>query len=100
VVEKDTVRSVHSVRFTVVLDDPESVKFGYTVRRTRVEGGSFGLRSFDDLSVKFRGGSLVESNVVVESASSDSVEKTKSAETVDVSLSTWEAIFSFGRRKF
>lgn len=58
VVEEDTVRGVHSVRFTVVLDDPESVKFRYTVRGTRVEGSSLGLRSFNDLSVEFGGRGL------------------------------------------
>lgn len=54
VVEEDTVRGVHSVGFTVVLDDPESVEFRYTVRGTRVEGSSLRLRSFNDLSVEFR----------------------------------------------
>lgn len=84
VVEEDTVRGVHSVRFTVVLDDPESVKFRYTVRGTRVEGSSLGLRSFNDLSVEFGGRGLVESNVVVQSASSDSIEETECSETVDI----------------
>lgn len=53
VVEEDTVRGVHSVRLSVVLDDPERVELRDSVRRTRVEGSSLGLRSFDNLSVKF-----------------------------------------------
>jgi hypothetical protein len=78
VVEEDTVGGVHAVglacvlhtvslpqssmrslrRPTVILDDPESVELGDSVRGARVEGSSLGLGSLDHLAVKLRGGGL------------------------------------------
>lgn len=48
---------------TVVLDDPESVQLGDTVRRTRVERSSLGLGSLDDLSVQLGRGGLPRKRV-------------------------------------
>ena len=51
VVEQYTVTSIHAVRFPVVDGDPVSVELCDTVGRTRVEWGSFGLWSLNDLSI-------------------------------------------------
>lgn len=55
VVEQNTVASVHSVRLAIVHGNPVGVKFGDTIRRSRIEGGGFRLGSLDDLSIEFRG---------------------------------------------
>ena len=59
-------------------------ELGDSVGRSRVEGSSLGLRSLNDLSVELRGGSLVESDVLLESSGSDSVEDSEGSESVDV----------------
>lgn len=50
-VEQNTVTCIHAIGFPVVDGDPVSIELGYTVRRTRVERGSFGLWSLNDLSI-------------------------------------------------
>lgn len=50
-VEQDTVTGIHAIGFPVVDGDPVCVELSYTVGRTRVEWGSFGLWSLKDLSV-------------------------------------------------
>lgn len=90
-VEENTVRRVHAVRLacelssfmgtrvlalslrlmisrytslTVVLDDPEAVELGDTVRRTRVERSRLGLRGLDDLAIQLRSRGLPKRPVV------------------------------------
>mmetsp|Transcript_18202 Transcript_18202/g.27028 ORF Transcript_18202/g.27028 Transcript_18202/m.27028 type:complete len:261 (+) Transcript_18202:28-810(+) len=52
VVEKNTIRQVHSVGLTVVDQDPEGVLLGHSVWRSGVERSRLALWNFLDLSVK------------------------------------------------
>lgn len=85
VIEQDTVAGIHSVRFTIVDCDPVGVQLGNTVRTTGVERGCLALRRFHDLAIQFRGRSLVEPHVFLESDGTDGIEKTEGAYGVDIS---------------
>lgn len=84
VVEQDTVAGIHVIWFTVVDNDPVTVELGNTIGGTRVERSSFLLGSLDDLTVEFGGGSLVETDTVLETASADSIQKTESTQGINV----------------
>lgn len=86
VIEQDPVARVHSIRLAIIDSNPVSIEFGHTVRRTRVEWCSLGLRSLDDLSVQLGCRGLVEPDMLLETAGSDRVEETKRAESIDVAL--------------
>lgn len=73
-IEQDTVAGIHAVRLPVVHGNPVGIEFGNAVGATRIEWRGLRLRGLDDFSVKFRGGSLVEPNVFLESDGPDRVE--------------------------
>lgn len=84
VVKQNAVAGIHPVGLPVVDGDPESVELGDTIGGTRVERGSLRLRSLDDFSIQLGSGSLVETNMLLESTRTDGVEETESTETIDV----------------
>lgn len=84
VVEQDPIASVHPVRLSVVLADPERVELRDTVRTPRVERGVLVLRDLLDETVELRGGGLVETDVFLEAAGTDGVQETERAKGVDV----------------
>lgn len=83
-VEQDPIASVHPVRLSVVLANPERVELRDTVRTPRVERGVLVLRNLLDETVELRGGGLVETDVFLETAGTDGVEETERAEGIDV----------------
>mmetsp|Transcript_11082 Transcript_11082/g.17785 ORF Transcript_11082/g.17785 Transcript_11082/m.17785 type:complete len:277 (-) Transcript_11082:110-940(-) len=82
VVEQNSVRQVHTVRFAIVDQNPIGVLLGHSIRRTRIERSLFGLRDFLDLSVKFTGGSLVEPNLLFQSGSSNGIQHAQNTHTI------------------
>lgn len=61
------------------------IKFSLTsVRRTRIEGCSLGLRDFLNLSVQFTCRSLVEFDFLFHTSSSDSIQHTKHTNTITI----------------
>ena len=89
VIEENTVGQVHAVGLSVIDKDPESILLGDGVRRTWVEGSSLGLWNLRDLSVKFRGGSLVEANILFETSSTNGIEHAQDTDTITVSSVLW-----------
>lgn len=84
VIEKDTVARIHAVRLAVVHRDPVCVQFGDTIWATRVERRGLALWGLDDLSIEFRGRSLVEPRVFFEANGADGVKETQGADTIDI----------------
>lgn len=84
VVEQDTVAGIHPIRFTIVDCNPVGVQFGNSVRATWVERRCLALGRFDDLAIQFRGRSLVEPHVFLESDGTDGIEKTEGAHAIDI----------------
>lgn len=84
VVEQDAVARVHAVCLAVVDGDPVAVELGDAVRRTRVEGRRLALRRLYDFAVQLGGGGLVETDVLLETASTDRIEQAKRAQGIDV----------------
>ena len=82
VVEKDTVTGEHAVCFTVVDDDPVGILLGNTIRRSRIERSYLSLRDLTYLTVKLRGGGLVELGEVDQAARADSIQQTKGTNTI------------------
>lgn len=83
-VEQDPIASVHPVRLSIVLANPERVELRDTVRTPRVERGVLILRDLLDETVELRGGGLVETDVFLETAGTDGVEEAERAEGIDV----------------
>lgn len=84
VVEQDTVARIHPVRFTIVDRDPIGIQLGNAIRATRVERRCLALGRFDNLAIQFRGRSLVEPHVSLESDGANGIEKTKGAHAIDI----------------
>jgi len=84
VIEQNSIGSMHPIGFTVVHNNPVSILLGNSVRRARVERRFFSLRSLHDFSIKFRCRSLIESNLVGQTSSSNSIKQTKCPKTIDV----------------
>ena len=84
VVKQDTITRIHPIGFPVVDGDPKSVELGNTIGRTRVKWGGLGLWCFNNLSVQFRGGSLVETDVFFESTRANCVEETEGTQPIHV----------------
>ncbi len=79
VIKEDTVAGIHIVRLAIVDRDPVSVEFGNTIRRPGIERSDFGLRRLNDLPVELRSRRLIEPDVVLQPASTDSIEQAKGA---------------------
>ena len=84
VVEQDPVASEHTVRLTVVDDDPVRVELCTAIWRARVERSGFALRSLDNLAVQLGGGCLVEFDMFFETAGAHSIKETEGAQPVDI----------------
>lgn len=84
VVEQDPVARKHAVRLTVVHGDPIAIKLGDTVGGPGVERSRLALWGLDDLAVELGCRRLVEADVLVQPASTNSIEKTERAKTVDI----------------
>mmetsp|Transcript_6988 Transcript_6988/g.11601 ORF Transcript_6988/g.11601 Transcript_6988/m.11601 type:complete len:240 (+) Transcript_6988:495-1214(+) len=89
VVEEDTVGKVHAVGFSVVDKDPEGILLGNSIWGTWVEWSGLRLRDLLDLSVKLRGGCLVETHSLFETSSTDGIEHTQDTDSVTVSGVLW-----------
>jgi hypothetical protein len=85
VVEQDAITRVHSVRLTVVDDNPVGVQLRNTIRRARVERSRLALRGLHDLAVQLGRGCLIEPHVALESARPDRVKQAERPESIDVS---------------
>jgi hypothetical protein len=85
-VEQYAVASVHPVRLTVVDCDPVGIELGYSIRRARIEGRSFRLRRFDNLSIELGRRGLVEAYDFLEATCTDGIEETEGPEPINVSL--------------
>lgn len=83
-IKQDTIARIHPIGLPVVDGDPETVKLGDTIRRTRIERGGFGLGSLYDFSVQFGRGGLIKADVFLEPTRTNGVEQTKGAETINV----------------
>mmetsp|Transcript_8555 Transcript_8555/g.17855 ORF Transcript_8555/g.17855 Transcript_8555/m.17855 type:complete len:212 (-) Transcript_8555:116-751(-) len=84
VVEKNTVREVHSVGLAVVHQDPECVLFRHGVWRTRIKGCRLGLRDLLDLSVELTGGGLVKPYSFFHAGGSNGIQKSEDTDTVGI----------------
>jgi len=86
VVEQYAVASVHPVRLTIVDGDPVGIEFGNSIGRARIEGCSFRLRCFDNLSIELGRRGLVEADDLFEAAGANSIEDAERSESINVSL--------------
>ena len=82
VVEENTVASKHTISLTIVDDDPISVLFGNAIGRTRIERSRFSLGDLTYLTIKLRGGGLVELGEVNQATRANSIQQTESANTI------------------
>ena len=85
VIEENTVGQEHSVGFTIVYNDPIRELLGNTVRGTRIERGLLVLRNSLHLAVQLGGRSLVETSLLLESTSTDSIEQTEGTDAIHLS---------------
>lgn len=86
VVEQYAVASVHPVRLTVVDCDPVGIELGYSIRRARIEGRSFRLRRFNNLSIELGRRGLVEADDFLEATCTDGIKETEGPEPIDIPL--------------
>ena len=84
-VEEDTVATIHAIRLPVVLHDPETIELGDRVGATGIERGSLALRNLLYFSVELRGGSLIDTTGLLQSADTYSLQQAENANCVSIS---------------
>ena len=95
VVEENTIAREHAISFSVVDCYPVTVKLRDTIWRTGVKRCCLALRSFNDLSVEFGSGRLVETDVFVQTTCSNGIKQTQGSKAINVS-----GVFGHFKRDF
>ena len=85
VVEEDARTAEHAIGFAVLLDNPETIKFGHSIRAVRVEWGVLVLRHFLHLSVKFRGRGLIDAAGVGQATHTHGLQHAEYSHSIDIS---------------
>ena len=85
VVEEDTRATEHIICLTILLDNPMSIKLGYSIRTIGMEGGILILRNLFNLTIKFRGRGLVDMAGISQATKTDSLEDAKNTRSIYVS---------------
>ena len=83
-VEQDPVDSKHAVSIAVLLDHPEAVLLGHSIRRVGVERGGLALGNLLDLAVQLRGRSLIHLAGLGQTADADSLQHAQNAQCVHI----------------
>ena len=84
-VEEDTRAAEHAVCFTVLLDNPVAVQFGYSIRAIRMERSVLILRHFLNLAVKLGCGGLVNLARLLQMVGAHRFQDTQNAYSIHIS---------------
>ena len=85
VIEEDARAAEHAVCFTVLLDNPVAVQFGYSIWAIRVERSVLILRHFLDFSIKLGCGGLVNLASLLQMVGANGFEDAEYAYGIDIS---------------
>ena len=88
-VEKNTIASVHSICFTVVLSYPKRIKLCNCIWASWVKRRCFRLRHFLHFTIKFGSRSLVEFGFLFKTKNSDCFKKSQSTYCVCICRVFW-----------
>ena len=83
-VEQDAVDSEHTVSIAVLLDHPETVLLGHSIRRVGVERSGLALGNFLDLAVQLRGRSLIHLAGLGQTADADGLQHAQNTQCVHI----------------
>ena len=83
-VEQDAVDSKHTVSIAVLLDHPEAVLLGHSIRRVGVERSGLALGNLLDLAVQLRGRSLIHLAGLGQTADTDGLQHAQNAQCVHI----------------
>ena len=78
-VEQDAVHGKHTVTFTIVLGNPETILLGHPIRRTGIEGSRFLLRHFLYQSEQFGSRCLINLGLLFQAQNTDRFQHTQRA---------------------
>lgn len=82
VIEQNTVYSKHTIAFAVVFSNPETILFGYPIRRTGIEWSCLFLWNFLHLTEQFGSRSLIDAGFLFQSQDAYSFEHTQRADSI------------------
>ncbi len=82
VIEQNTVYSKHTIAFAVVFSNPETILFGYPIRRTGIEWSCLFLWNFLHLTEQFGSRSLIDAGFLFQSQDAYSFEHTQRTDSI------------------
>ena len=82
VIEQDSVYGKHTIAFAVVFSNPETILFGYPIRRTGIEWSCLFLWNFLHLTEQFGSRSLIDAGFLFQSQDAYRFEHTQRTDSI------------------